>query len=64
MLRNLLVRGLIEREEDPKDKRGYIYRASINLYAHLGITRKEELPEYDDLSVITEKTLVSEVSDA
>lgn len=49
ILRNLLMRGLIERIENPRDKRSFAYRPTIELYAHLGITKKEDLPEYKEI---------------
>lgn len=49
ILRNLLVRGLIERVPHPHDQRSFAYRPTIALYAHLGITRKEELPNYEEI---------------
>ncbi len=47
ILRNLLVRGLIERVPDEKDKRILQYRPTFELLQHLGITRVSELPEYE-----------------
>jgi segregation and condensation protein B len=47
ILRNLCIRGLVEREPDPKDQRILRYKASISLLAHLGIKRVEELPEFE-----------------
>lgn len=47
IIRNLLVRGLIDRSIDEKDSRSYIYRPSFDLLAHLGVTRVEELPSFD-----------------
>ena len=49
ILRNLLIRGLIERIPNPHDQRSFAYKPTLELYAHLGITRKEELPEYDEM---------------
>jgi len=46
-LRNLMVKGLIERKINPKNKRSYIYSPSIMLFQHLGITKKEELPNFE-----------------
>lgn len=46
ILRNLMIRGLIERKTDPKDARSYVYAPTTDLLAHLGIQRLEELPEY------------------
>lgn len=45
-LRNLMIRGLIERIQDPKDQRSYLYRISFDLMKLLGITKKEELPNF------------------
>lgn len=49
-LRNLLMRGLIERIENPKDARSYLYRISFTFLKHMGISRPEELPEFDQLA--------------
>ncbi|MSU55389.1 MAG: SMC-Scp complex subunit ScpB [Candidatus Taylorbacteria bacterium] len=46
ILRNLLVRGLVEKIENPKDLRSYLYRATFDLLSHLGVARIEDLPEY------------------
>jgi segregation and condensation protein B len=46
ILRNLQIRGLIERTEHPTQTRSFQYAATPVLYAHLGITRKETLPRY------------------
>ena len=48
-LRTLLMRGLIEREENPKDNRAYQYRVSMNFLKHLGLTSMADLPEYEEL---------------
>lgn len=43
ILRNLMVRGLVERS---KQGSGFTFAATPQLFAHLGIERKHELPEY------------------
>jgi segregation and condensation protein B len=47
ILRNLLVRGLIDKITDPKDARTFVYKPSFELLAHLGVKSIEELPEYE-----------------
>ena len=47
ILRNLLVRGLIDKITDPKDARTFVYKPSFELLAHLGVKNIEELPEYE-----------------
>lgn len=49
ILRHLLVRGLIERELDPKDARRFIYRPTIDLLRYLGTEKVENLPEYEQV---------------
>ncbi|MFH1401410.1 MAG: SMC-Scp complex subunit ScpB [Parcubacteria group bacterium] len=45
-IRNLLIRGLIERIPNPRDSRGYLYRPAFQFFQYLGIKNIEELPEY------------------
>lgn len=49
-LRNLLLRDLIEREGNPDDARGYIYRPSFRFLETLGIKSVEALPDFAALS--------------
>jgi segregation and condensation protein B len=49
-LRNLLSRGLVERSGNPEDGREYIYRATTELLAHLGVRERTELPEHGTIS--------------
>lgn len=44
IMRTLLVRGLVERAESTE--RSYSYKATLKLLEYLGITRREDLPEY------------------
>ena len=49
-LRNLMMRGLIERAANPQDGRGYAYAVSLELLKKLGVDRIEKMPEYAILS--------------
>lgn len=49
-IRNLLARGLVERAGNPADGREYLYRPTTELLAHLGVTERQELPEYARIS--------------
>lgn len=60
ILRNLLVRGLVERTESEKE-RGYLYRPTTELLSFMGIGKAEDLPEYE--SVRREMDIVAEASD-
>lgn len=50
-LRNLLLRGLIERNDNPSDSRGYVYVISFDFLKKLGVEDVKKLPEYGILSV-------------
>src|SRR3989338_11174012 len=50
ILRALSVRGLVEREMDPKDNRRYIYKPSFELMSYMGIKSLEELPDYAEVN--------------
>lgn len=49
ILRNLLVRGLVERVPSEKDERVFLYTPTLDLLNHLGIKNLSELPEYEAL---------------
>jgi segregation and condensation protein B len=50
ILRNLLIRGLIERIQNPKDQRSFLYRPTVALLSVLGISTMEELPGFRSVS--------------
>ncbi len=47
-LRNLMVRGLIERKINPKDGRSFLYNPSFRLLQFLGINNINNLSGYED----------------
>lgn len=49
ILRNLMVRGLVERVTKKSDSRIYIYKPTFELLSHLGVTKIEELPNYTEM---------------
>ncbi len=54
ILRNLLIRGLVERFSDSQKSLGYLYKPSMDLLKYLGISRIEELPEYEKFKLIVD----------
>ena len=48
-LRSLMMRGLLERVDNPKDQRGYLYKISIDFLKKLGVENVEKLPDWEDL---------------
>ncbi len=64
-VRHLHSRGLIERLPESKDVRGVLYRVSIDLLKHLGLTKVEDLPGYSETKArltAIESNLVDEES--
>jgi segregation and condensation protein B len=49
-LRSLMIRGLVERTENPKDKRSYLYKISFDFLKKMGMEKIEQLPDFDVLS--------------
>jgi len=49
ILRNLIVRGLIERIIDPKDSRRLLYRPTFDTLTFMGITSIDQLPNYNEV---------------
>ena len=47
ILRNLQIRGLVERIVNEKDHRSFLYRPTFDLLAFLGVSKIEDLPEYE-----------------
>ncbi|MCK4918559.1 MAG: SMC-Scp complex subunit ScpB [Candidatus Pacebacteria bacterium] len=56
ILRNLHIRGLIEKVENPDDSRSYLYKSSIKLLSFLGISKIEDLPEFNEINKEMEET--------
>lgn len=50
VLRNLTMRGLVERVPNPKDARMYLYKPSFELMRFLGVEDLSNLPEYGRMS--------------
>ncbi len=49
ILRNLLVRGLVEKVTNPEDQRGYLYKPTFELLSYLGLSKISDLPEYEQV---------------
>ena len=49
ILRNLLIRGLVERVENPSDLRSYLYKPTLELISYLGLSKISDLPDYESV---------------
>lgn len=57
ILRNLLVRGLVEKVLDRNDSRRVLYVPTIDTLAYMGVSHKENLPNYEMVRRQLEETL-------
>ncbi len=46
ILRNLMVRGLVDKEMDKNNARSFVYKPSFELMSYLNIKKIEDLPDY------------------
>lgn len=61
-LRTLLIRGLIERRKEERDKRRVRYTLTTEALAHLGLAHIEDLPCYAELSANARATAEEETA--
>lgn len=54
-LRNLLIKGLIQRSLDPKRGNVYLYKPSLDLLKFLGLSKIAELPDYEKFKELTQR---------
>jgi segregation and condensation protein B len=60
ILRNLLVRGLIEKIIDPKDSRRFLYRPTFDTLSFMGVTSIDQLPNYNEVKAQLENVIKQE----
>ncbi len=48
ILRNLLIRGLVEKIENPADQRSFLYKPTFQLLEFMGVAKIEDLPNHAD----------------
>jgi len=65
ILRNMVMRGLIERISVP-ESRSFVYKPTFELLAYLGVSGVEELPEYNlintEIETLTQDEILEEGS--
>ena len=47
ILRNLMIRGLVEKIPNPKDQRVFLYKPTFEMLSFMGITKIEDMPEFN-----------------
>jgi len=66
ILRALTMRGLVEKIPYPNDSRSILYRPTLALLAHMGVTDTSALPEYEAMRSsinLFEKRTVTDIGD-
>lgn len=58
ILRNLLIRGLVEKIDNPSDQRSFLYTPTFTLLEHMGITKTADLPEYGETMQALEQFVI------
>ena len=48
-LRTLTMRGLMRKIPNPKDSRSFLYESTTELLSTLGVSRAQDLPDYQDV---------------
>ncbi len=46
ILRNLQIRGMVEKVTHPTDSRKYLYKPTFDLLSFMGVSKIEDLPQY------------------
>ncbi|MFA5933721.1 MAG: SMC-Scp complex subunit ScpB [Candidatus Paceibacterota bacterium] len=59
ILRNLLIRGLIEKVNHPEDNRKFAYKPSFELLQFMGVSKIEDLPDFESIK----QTLAKNISE-
>ncbi len=49
IIRNLSIRGLIEKVTNPKDARSFLYKPTFELLQYLGVLKIEDMPEFENV---------------
>ena len=50
ILRQLLIRGLVEKISSTADKRVHLYKTTLEFMQHLGIKNMKDLPDFEELT--------------
>src|SRR3989338_2183654 len=60
ILRNLLIRGLVERVQNTDDARSFLYKPTFEVLSFMGISKIEDLPEYVEVRREVEEIIEQE----
>lgn len=63
-LRHLLMRGLVEKVQNPDDARSFLYQTTTEFLQHLGLTSVSDLPDFQSLTEAVRLPQAQAVTDA
>ena len=66
ILRNLMIRGLVEKIANPTDQRSFLYKPTFDLLSYMGLTKIEEMPEFAEAKAEIESyknSVIPEIKD-
>lgn len=63
IIRNLLIRGIVEKLENPRDARASLYGATFAALEYMGVTKKEDLPRYEEIQAQMQAFLAEKQED-
>jgi chromosome segregation and condensation protein ScpB len=49
VIRNLMIRGLVEKIEDQKDGRMFLYKPTFELLSFMGVSNVQDLPNFEEI---------------
>lgn len=62
ILRNLQIRGLVERVNNPKDARSFLYKPTFELLQFLGVSKIDDLPEFEKVKAEFDQNAIPAVN--
>ena len=66
IIRNLMIRGLVEKITNPDDQRSFLYKPTFELLSYMGLTKIEDMPEFKEARMEIESyknTINAEIKD-
>ena len=66
IIRNLMIRGLVEKITNPDDQRSFLYKPTFELLSYMGLTKIEDMPEFKEARTEIESyknTINAEIKD-
>lgn len=63
ILRNLLVRGLVEKHEDKTDARRIVYKTTIETLQYMGVSSLQDIPKYEEVQNQLQEAITNKLNE-